>query len=257
MVGVVLRWISLAGKWPFVHPAAVLLILAGTATSLVAVQSGEEAHGPAERIPGARPIVHEHEEHGEQARNVFLLVALLEVASLVLARRGHARTRLVIAASAVVGTVGLFFLYEAAEHGGELVYSYAGGVGTRSGEPEDVGRLLLAGLYHQGQLDRAAGRVDQAGQLFALASERFPDDVDVQLLYADSLLRDRADGPAALALLRRLEPADGGFAQLRHGLLLAEALKATGDAAAGRQELEKLRESFPESRSLARALESY
>ncbi len=257
VVGVVLRWISLANRWPFVHPAAVLLILIGTATTVVAVKSGDDAHGPAERIPGVRPAVHEHEEHGERARDVFLLVVLLEVVALALARKGHARTRQVIVASALVGAIGLFFLYEAAEHGGELVYTYAGGVGTRSGEPEDVGRLLLAGLYHQGKLDREAGRTEQAGQLFELASERFPADLDVQLLYADSLLQDLKDPQAALDLLRRLEAPEGGFAQLRHGLLVAEALKATGDAEAGRQELESLKQIFPRSRMLARALESF
>ena len=48
--------------------------------------------------------------------------------------------------AAAAGVVGLWFPYQAGAHGGQLVYSYAGGVGIRSGEPQDVGRLLLAGL---------------------------------------------------------------------------------------------------------------
>lgn len=255
--GVVLRWISLTKKLPFTSPAAVLLILAGTAAALVAVESGDDAHGPVERIPGVRTAVQEHEEHAEQARNVFLAVAVLEIAGLVLTRRKVKRAGLVLVASALVGAVGLAFLYEAAEHGGELVYSYAGGVGTRTGEAEDVGRLLLAGLYNQARLDREQGHAAEAARLFALAAERFPDNPDVQLLYADSLLKDAQNAGAALDLLRRLEPAKGGFAELRHGLLLAEALKATGDVDAGRRELERLRESFPQSRMLKEAFERF
>jgi uncharacterized membrane protein len=257
VAGVVLRWISLTRKLPFTSPAAVLLIVAGTLAAVVAVKSGDDAHGPVERIPGVRDVVHEHEEHGERARNVFLAVAALEVAGLVLTRRKVKRAGLVLVASAVVGAVGLFFLYEAAEHGGELVYSYAGGVGTRTGEAEDVGRLLLAGLYHQARVDREQGRADEAARLCALAAERFPDDPAVQVLYADSLLNDTRDGAAALDLLRRLERPKGGSAELRYGMVTAEALKATGDVEAGRRELEKLREAFPESGMLREALERF
>ena len=46
--------------------------------------------------------------------------------------------------------------FEAAEHGGELLYSYAGGVGTRSGEPADFKRLPVAGLYNASRIDREA-----------------------------------------------------------------------------------------------------
>lgn len=257
VLGVALRWISLTRKLPFTGPAAVLLILVGTAAAVVAVESGDDAHGPAERIPGVRQVVREHEEYGERTRNVFLAVAALEVAGLVLKRRQVKRAGLVLVASALMGAVGLAFLYEAAEHGGELVYSYAGGVGTRTGEAEDVGRLLLAGLYHQARLDRDQGRAGEAARLHALAAERFPDNADVQLLYADSLLKDAGDGAAALDLLRRLARPEGGFAELRYGLLVAEALKATGDVEAGRRELERLRETFPESRMLKEALERF
>lgn len=255
--GVVLRWISLTRKLSFTSPAAVLLIVAGTVAALAAVESGEDAHGPAERIPGVREVVHEHEEYGERARNVFLAVAVLEVAGLVLTRRKVRRAGLVLVASALVGAVGLAVLYEAAEHGGELVYSYAGGVGTRTGEAEDVGRLLLAGLYHQARLDREQGRAAEAARLSALAAERYPDNPEVQLLYADSLLNDTKDAGSALDLLGRLERPAGGFAELRYGLLVAAALKASGDVESGRRELERLRQTFPESRLVTEALERF
>ena len=119
MVGVVFRLISLTGKAQFTGAAALTLILIGTGASVLAVKSGEDAHGPAERVPGARDAVGEHEEWGERTRNLFLVVAALELLALGLSDR---RRRAVLVASGVVGLGGMFVLYETAEHGGDLVY---------------------------------------------------------------------------------------------------------------------------------------
>src|SRR3990172_5506510 len=132
-VGVALRLLSLTGRWSFTGPAAATLIFLGTAAAVVAVKSGTDAHGPAERVPGARDAVVEHEELGERTRNLFLVVAALEIGALALGTRPARRW--VTIAAAIGGFGGLLVLYEAAEHGGELVYAYAGGVGVRSGEP--------------------------------------------------------------------------------------------------------------------------
>jgi len=267
VAGVVFRWLSLAEKLSFAHHTASLLLVAGALASILAVKSGDEAHGPAERIPGARPVVEEHEEHGERARNVFLAVAGIDVAAWLLRRRlnGHGRqhgqsrqhgyAKAALIASAVIGTLGLWVLYEAAEHGGELVYSYAGGVGTRSGEPDDVGRLLLAGLYHQAEQDRRGGRPEQAAELTALAASRFPDDAEVQLMRAGSLLRDLERPEDTLDLLRRLEVEPGSSLALRAGMLEADAHQTLGDVDGARRVLETLRESFPQNARLARAIE--
>jgi len=93
ILGVVLRWISLSGRLAFTGPAAATLILIAAAASLAAVKSGTDAHGPAERVPGARDAVVEHEEWGERTRNALLAVAALELVGLFLARRGKARPR--------------------------------------------------------------------------------------------------------------------------------------------------------------------
>src|SRR2546428_12083471 len=69
--GVLLRCIALAGKWPWTSPAAAALLLAGTLTAVAAVKSGTDAHGPVERIPGARAAVTEHEAGGERTRTAF------------------------------------------------------------------------------------------------------------------------------------------------------------------------------------------
>jgi uncharacterized membrane protein len=255
IVGVLLRWVSLTGKVPFAGPAALLFLLLGTATTFLAVQSGTDAHGPAERIPGVRPLVHEHEEHGEQARDVFLVVSLFEIIAFVLAQQKNKRARLALGASALVGTLGMVALVAAAQHGGELVYSYAGGVGTRTGDPEDVKRLFLAGLYHQARVDREAGRPEQAAQLMELADRRFRNDMEIRLLYASSLLEDRKNPQEALLLLQQLNPPPGDFLELRRGVQMAKALQAQGNTNLARKELERLQKTFPQSRMLKRAFE--
>ena len=49
----------------FFRPMATVLLLVGTVAAFAAVRSGDDAHGPAERIPDTRPLVVEHEELGE------------------------------------------------------------------------------------------------------------------------------------------------------------------------------------------------
>ena len=130
VVGVLLRLVSLTGRVAFAGPAAALLILLAAATSVASVKSGEDAHGPVERVPGARAAVVEHEEWGERARNVLLVVAALELVALALRR--NPRVRVVQGASAAFGLMALFMVYEAGEHGGQLVHASAGGVGLLS-----------------------------------------------------------------------------------------------------------------------------
>ena len=81
-VGVFFRLVSLSGRFKFTDHAAAGLIIVGTVATLLAVESGEAAHGPPERIPGARAAVVEHEESAEWTHNIFAVVALLELAGL-------------------------------------------------------------------------------------------------------------------------------------------------------------------------------
>ena len=163
VVGVVLRLISLAGRPAFVAPAAFTLLLVGTIAATLAVQSGVAAHGPVERVPGARDAVVEHEEWGIRTRNVFFGVIAIEAVAFLLWRSPRRRLALMRVGRSSA-SLGLFCLYEAGEHGGELVYAYAGGVGIRSGDPADVERLLLAGLYNGAQAERKAGRATGGGE---------------------------------------------------------------------------------------------
>ncbi len=254
-VGVALRVVSLTGRVRFSGPAGATLIVLGTVAAFAAVQSGTAAHGPVERIPGVRQAVQAHEVWGERARNVFVVVSALELLAVALVATKSRFAKLGLVASAIVGVAGLVVLYEAAEHGGALVYEYAGGPGLRSGKPEDAGRLLAAGLYVQAMQDRAAGRREDAADLLAIAARRFADDVEWQLVAVDSLLQDRRDPKAALARLAALRLPDEPRLQVRAGLLKAAAQQAAGDAAAARATLQALKQRFPTNAQVARRLE--
>jgi uncharacterized membrane protein len=258
ILGVAFRIASLVLRRPlfaYIAPAAFTLLLLGTVASFFARQSGIAAHGPVERIPGAREAVNEHEDWGDRTTQVFFLVVVIEVVGL--AAAGSPRLRYVYAASAIVGVVGLYSLYEAAEAGGRLVYSYAGGVGTRSGDPADVERLLLAGLYQQAQLDRKQGKSADAAALLAQAAERWPGNIDVQLAAAESLMTDQKDPEAALTTLRSITPpADNRSLRMRHATLTANALVATGQRDQAVAVLQDLVNAYPNSPQVKQRLEA-
>lgn len=258
-VGVPLRFVSLGGKIPFAKHAATLLLLLGTAAAAVSVKSGADAHGPVERIPGVRNAVVEHEEHGEQARNVFLVVAAIELLALGLGARGAA-ARVVqgaYVASALVGAYGMGVLYEAAEHGGELVYSYAGGPGIRSGDTTDVRRLLMAGLYSQAQADRKAGRPLDAVRLTQEMAYRFAGDTTVRFLVVESLQKDNQDLAGALAAARAI-PIDTASPRwaARLATVLADLHVAMGHPDSARTVLAPAVARFPQNARLKAKLDS-
>ncbi|HRN54005.1 MAG TPA: hypothetical protein PK788_10945, partial [Gemmatimonadaceae bacterium] len=199
LVGVLFRLISLSGRLKFTNHAAAVLLILGTIAVFVSVKSGDAAHGPVERIPGARPIVVEHEEAAELLENIFTGVVILEALALGFAvvPRTHRFVKITHVASALVGIWGGWTLYQTAELGGQIVYKYAGGPGLRSGEPADVERLLLAGLYNQSVADRRADRPADAARLVSEMARRFPSDTTVQFLMVESQLRDLNDPAAA------------------------------------------------------------
>lgn len=255
LAGVGFRLISLVRRLASFNAAAVVLLLAGTVAVVLATFSGTAAHSPVERVPGTADLVKEHEEWGERTRTVFLAVAAAEILALVMARRGWARP--LAYASAGLCLVGSFLLYETAEHGGELVYSYAGGVGIRTGDPADVRRLTLAAAYHQAELDRKEGRAQDAASITLEAARRFPDDAAVQTMAADSLLHDAADPKAALAALQHVTvPQGDARLRVRYGMLLAEAQQAAGDVSSARQTLQQLAQAFPQNPRIRQKLDS-
>jgi uncharacterized membrane protein len=247
ILGVIFRWISLSGRAVFTGPAAATLILLGTTAAVLAVRSGTDAHGPVERVPGARQAVTDHEEAGEWARNVFLIMAVLEIAALVARRRHVNVARGALWGSAVVGIFAGAALYKAAKRGGDLVYSYAGGVGIRSGDTADVSRLYVAGLYQQAQRARAAHDSVRAARLFGELVQEFPNDTTVRLLAIESQLHDRNDPRGALASLSRLQAPPGNrFLASRLAFLKADAFVEAGKPDSARATLEQLAAAYPE-----------
>jgi len=247
ILGVIFRWISLSGRAPFTGPAAATCLLLGAAAAFLAVHSGTDAHGPVERIPGVRQAVMDHEDAGHWARNVFLVVALLEIGALFAKRRSVHIARVALWGSAVVGVFGFAAILKAADRGGDLVYAYAGGVGIRTGDTADVNRLYLAGLYQAAVQARAQHDSARAATLFTQLEREFPNDTNVRLLSIESLVRDRDNARAALTALARfpVRPDDRRL-QLRIGFLKADAYVAVGKPDSARVVLERLRSSYPD-----------
>jgi uncharacterized membrane protein len=247
LVGVAFRVLSLVARVSFAGPAAAVLLIAAAVSSIPSVQSGIDAHGPVERVPGARPAVVEHEEWGERARNVLLVLGAIELLGLAL--RKSPKVRMVHVASAVVGLVAAFSVYEAGQHGGELVYAYAGGVGIRSGDPKDVERLLVAATYHQALIDRKAGRADDAASLIALTAKRLPSDPEMQMFAAESLLVDRKNPQSAIDALAAVAPPEGNRMLIgRKATLQADAYEAAGQKDQAIAVLQQAVAAFPNPR---------
>ena len=256
IVGVVFRLLSLTGRLAFTGPAATTLIVLGTVATVLAVQSGNDAHGPVERIPGVRPAVVDHEEWGIRARNIFLGVAALELLALALAGRMPKQAKVVAMGAAAIGLVGLGAIYEAGEHGGQLVYNYAGGIGTRSGDPKDVGRLMVAGLYQQALLDRQANKGAEGAALIDLAAARFPENLELQLMSIEWTTDVKQDPAGALQRLDALSVSQAeNRLRTRAGLARATALKAQGNIDGARQVLMTLKGEFPTNVQIQRRLD--
>lgn len=256
VIGVVFRFLWFTGRLAFAGPAATVLIVMGTLASVVAVRSGTDAHGPVERVPGARALVIEHEEWGIRARNIFLGIAALELIALALASRKPPVARVFAMGAAAIGVVGLGAIYEAAGHGGQLVYNYAGGVGIRSGNPQDVGNLLVAGLYHQAMLDRQAGKGPEGAALIDLAAARFPQNLELQLMAIEWTTDVKKDPAAALLRLDTVSvPADDTRLRIRAALARAGALAAQGNVDSARQVLMTIKGEFPARPQIQRRLD--
>jgi uncharacterized membrane protein len=243
--------------WPtWTKPAGALLLILSALASVAAAKSGDQAHGPVERIPGAREAVEHHEERGEQARNLMLIIGAIELVALGLGSRPKAQ-KAVHVLSGVFGLYVGYSVYEAAEHGGEIVYEYGGGPGLRSNDTTDIRRLLVAGLYNQAQRDREAGRYEEAARLTDELVRRMPGDQNVSFLAIESRIKDRKDPQGALADLAAISfPADQPRIAIRHALLTAEAWKAMGMQDSVNAILESLRQKYPENVGVQRAIES-
>ncbi len=252
LIGVLFRIGSLFWRRSWLSPAATSLILISAGASVAGVKSGLDAHGVAERIPGAREAVIEHEEWGKRTRNALLVLAGLEILTLALSSKKIGRPLQFVAALGGIGTG--FVIYEAAEHGGDLVYEYAGGIGTRSGDPDDITNLLVAGLYHSARTARDSGKSERAARLIDELALTRPADTSVWIMVAESKLRDRRDPVAALGVLDSVRIPGNSRFDVRHGMLKAEAHHQLGHADSAKAILEAVVQRHPNSQAAKDAL---
>jgi hypothetical protein len=154
----------------------------------------------------------------------------------------------------VGGLATLFVIYETSEHGGQLVYNYAGGVGTRSGDPDDITNLLVAGLYHASRSARDSGQSEKAARLIDELALTRPADTVVWLMVAESRLRDRNDPVTALGGLDAIQVPGNSRFDVRHGLLRAEAKVALGQPDSAKVVLQALQQRHPTSQPVKDAL---
>ena len=244
IMGAAFRVISLLGRPKWISPAATTLLLLAAVAAFVSTRSGTAAHGPIERIPGVRPAVQEHEAWGDRSQTALFILAGIELVGLAMWK--STKVKLVHGVAAIGALVCVGIVYETAEHGGELVYSYAGGPGLRTGEEKDTERLLLAGYYNQAMADRKAGRSDSAAQLIKDAATRYNSDPEVRLLAAESLLLDQKNAQAAIDALASLEPPPQ--LRIRKGMLQADAFEALGQKDAAIAVLQAIVSQTPNAR---------
>lgn len=240
IVGAILRWISLSRRLAFTRPAAAVLLIVAAGASVVAAESGDQAHERVEGIPGVGAQVQAHQDAGEWARDVLLVVGALELAGLALAKR-EAWRRWAEIGSAVVCVAAVGAIYKAGDRGGDLVYSYAGGPGVRTGDTVDVHRLLTSGLFQEAMLARREHRDAEADSLMTELARRNPADINVELAAAQSLIVDRKDPQAALAALGRIVVPDTARGlKLRLAFTRVQAFTAAGMKDSARAVMEKL-----------------
>jgi hypothetical protein len=188
-----------------------------------------------------------HEDAGHDTRNVFLVVALFEIAALVMMKKPGIAKGL-LALSALGGLVGLYFVTEAGDLGGDIVYEYAGGVGVRSGDTSDVRHLLVAGLYNNLRLDRTNHDKEGAARMVEELSRVMPADTTVKFLVIESMIRDKNDGRGALTALAAINAApDNRRVQFRKATLTSDAYVAAGVPDSARIVLEALKAKYPQN----------
>jgi uncharacterized membrane protein len=248
-LGILFRVLSVTGKLPWTDRAATAIILLGTVAAVFAVQSGTDTHQLSERIPGAAAAVQAHEDAGKDLRNLFLFISAIEIAALIPALAKW--KKYLIMASAAICLWGAYEVYDVGRLGGIVVYSFAGGVGERTNDTTDVNHTMVAALYNRALLDREQKNSAAAAQEFEELARRFPNDQEIQLAYAQSLIIDKKDGAAAMAQLGKIPmPPDTARAWSRYQSTKADAFVAMGQTDSARVILTALVAKFPQSQRL-------
>jgi predicted Zn-dependent protease len=119
-----------------------------------------------------------------------------------------------------------------------------------------VNRLFLAGLYQQALQDRKNGKNDQAMALVDMAAERFPSNLDLQLMAVEWTTEVRQDPALALRRLDALQiSAENTRGRIRAGLARASALLAQGNRDGAKAVVQTLQAEFPNNAQVKRRLD--
>jgi uncharacterized membrane protein len=109
--------------------AAMILLLVGTASVFVAVETGEAAGKLAERTPGMQQVLENHQSLAERTEAVFsvlsvIFLALLAVPWLLKREDTRLTTTILPLAFLVLYTAGALLLVNTAHNGGRLVHEF-------------------------------------------------------------------------------------------------------------------------------------
>jgi uncharacterized membrane protein len=124
-------------RWNLPLFAAVLLV-AGAAGAVVAVNTGKEEEERVEHaVPAAESLLENHERWGENARNAGIVAALLATIAVYFARKPGFTGRVFGVLSALAALSAAYVVLQAAHLGGQLVYRH--GAGVTVGKPATAG----------------------------------------------------------------------------------------------------------------------
>ncbi|MBV8414125.1 MAG: hypothetical protein JO251_02810 [Verrucomicrobia bacterium] len=106
---------------------AVILILAAASAQFAVSTGGDEADDVIQRMPDARPLVHDHAEWGERTRTVAVVAAIVAVLAVAFYRMRGFR-RILALVTTLVAAAACYCAVETAQHGGAMVYHHGVGV---------------------------------------------------------------------------------------------------------------------------------
>jgi uncharacterized membrane protein len=106
---------------------AIILILAAGAGQLAVNTGGDQADDVIRRMPEAKPLVFVHAEWGERMRTAGVIAAIGAVLALACYRFGRFR-RVLALITTIIAIGACYCAFEAAKHGGAMVYHHGVGV---------------------------------------------------------------------------------------------------------------------------------
>lgn len=119
-------------RWHLPWLTAALLVTGAAGAALAARTGGQQAEMAGEISDRAEALLEQHEEWGEQTRNMAFAAAILALASASLTRFSKAARGLGIATAMVAGAAA-YAVAETGHYGGKLVYKHGVGVNTAAG----------------------------------------------------------------------------------------------------------------------------